>query len=31
VDRFIEWLQQRHPEVADDFFKESRKEIEELA
>ena len=31
VECFIEWLQQRNPEIADDFFRESRKELAVLA
>lgn len=31
VDDFLKWLQQRNPDIADDFFKEKRKELEGLA
>jgi integrase/recombinase XerD len=31
VDDFLKWLQQRNPEIADDYFKEKRRELEGLA
>jgi hypothetical protein len=31
VDYFPKWIQQRNPEIADEYFKERRKELEILA
>lgn len=31
VDRFFEYLRQKNPKIADDFFKRESKELEELA